>query len=116
MQEKRTLVQSFHKVIHGIIIGVMCQIISYTEPPGKVIAGIFTLSMDARARSKMVTTPTNLDLCCPDARARPADLQRSSTFISCTGAVWVGLEFFQSLPENSKERSDIDPSANVSCL
>src|SRR3954469_3228860 len=61
----------------------------------------------------MVTTPTNLDLCCPDARAKPADLQRSSTFISCIGAVWVGLEFFRSLPANSEERSDIDPFTNV---
>ena len=47
MPEKRTLVQSFHKVIHGIFIGVMCQIGPYTEPPDKVIAGVFTLSLHA---------------------------------------------------------------------
>ena len=63
----------------------------------------------------MVTTPTNLDLCCPDAQAKPADLQRSSTFISCIGAVWVGLEFFRSLLANSEERSDFDISTDVSC-
>src|SRR3954462_6827462 len=97
MSEKRTLVQSFHKVIHSIIIGVMCQVGPYTEPPGKVIAVFLPSLYMQRARPKMVTTLINLDLCRPDARAKPADLQRSSTVMSCTGAVWLGLDFFQSL-------------------
>ena len=41
------MVQSFHKVIHSIIIGVVGQIGSYTEPPGKVIARLFSLSLNA---------------------------------------------------------------------
>ena len=40
------MVQSFHKVIDSIIIGVVGQIGSYTEPPGQVIAGVFALSLN----------------------------------------------------------------------
>ena len=47
MSEKRAVVQSFHKVIDGIIIGVVGQIGSYTEPPGQVITGVFALSLNA---------------------------------------------------------------------
>ena len=47
MPEKCTAIQSFHKVINSIITGVMHQISPYTEPPGEVIAGVFTLSLNA---------------------------------------------------------------------
>ena len=40
------MVQSFHKMIDSIIIGVVGQIVSYTEPPGQVIAGVFSLSLN----------------------------------------------------------------------
>ena len=38
----------------------------------------------------------------------------NSTIIFCIGAVWMGLEFFRSKMANSKERSDFNPSANIS--
>ena len=41
------MVQSLHKVIHSIIIRVVGQIGSYTEPPGQVIAGVFAFSLNA---------------------------------------------------------------------
>ena len=47
MSEKRATVQSFHEVIQSVIIGVVGQIGSYTEPPGQVIVGVFALSLNA---------------------------------------------------------------------
>ena len=41
------MVQSFHKVIDGIIIGVIGQVGPYTKPPGEVIVGVFALSLNA---------------------------------------------------------------------
>ena len=41
------MVQSFHKVIDGIIIGVVVQISLYTEPSGQVVAGVFAFSLNA---------------------------------------------------------------------
>ena len=46
MSEKRATVQSLHEVIQSVIIGVVAQIGSYTEPPGQVIAGVFALSLN----------------------------------------------------------------------
>src|SRR3954468_13994384 len=47
MSEKRATVQSFHEVIQSVIIGVVGQIGSYTEPPVQVIAGVFAFSLNA---------------------------------------------------------------------
>ena len=46
MSEKRATVQSFHEVIQSVIIGLVGQIGSYTEPPGQVIAGVFAFSLN----------------------------------------------------------------------
>ncbi|MEI4920548.1 hypothetical protein Q8G81_33855, partial [Klebsiella pneumoniae] len=37
----------FHEVIQSVIIGVVGQIGSYTQPPGQVIAGVFAFSLNA---------------------------------------------------------------------
>ena len=52
MSEKCATVQSFHEVIQSVIIGVVGQIGSYTEPPGQVIAGVFAFSLNAARQIK----------------------------------------------------------------
>ena len=46
-ENQYAMVQSFHKVIDGIISGVVGQIGSYSEPPGQVIAGVFAFSLNS---------------------------------------------------------------------
>ena len=109
------MVQSFHKVIHSIIIGVVGQIGSYTEPPGQVIAGVFALSLTAARQIKDGNHANKLG----SLLSRRADKAGGFAvifhlYILHRGSLG-GLEFFQSFPANSEERSDIDPSANVSC-
>ncbi len=60
------MVQSFHKVIHSIIIGVVGQIGSYAKPPGQVIAGGFAL---------VFTMPSKVRR--PDAYCRLRECRRS---------------------------------------
>src|SRR3954447_10496131 len=90
------------------------QIGSYTEPPSKVITGVFALSLNATRQIEDGNHADELGSLLYRRTSEAGGLAMIFHLISCTGAVWVGLEFFRSLPANSEERSDIDPSAKVS--
>src|SRR3954468_13162081 len=72
------MVQSFHKVIDSIIIGVVGQIGSYTEPPGQVIAGGFAFSLNAARQIEDGNHADELGSLLSDA-ARPTDAPPSTT-------------------------------------
>src|SRR3954470_9492584 len=109
------MVQSFHKVIDGIIIGVVGQIGSYTEPPGQEIAGVFTFSLNATRQIEDGNHADELGSLLSRRTDKAGGFAVIFHLFILPGAAWVGLEFFRSLPANSEERSGIDPSANASC-